>query len=167
MQENPRRKWHRVIVPPDNTPSSRTFEERADSIKEARGGDIQMGSAESLNRTFKNDKPGDMRISAVEFYLAGRDERGRPLWSRVISEEWVETKYCSGCHLQLPNHYILVYSGADVFLDALIKDRTHFKHYHVECEPTDPQYKFQVEYGGIKRTEYGSEPGPITPSKMN
>lgn len=160
-----RRKYTRALVTPHNMEPPRSDAQKRADIPLA-GGDITMSSAQAINDTYKGDGPGQLRISEIILHKTGdTDERGQIIYVHEAVYEWVKDKVCDGCHLTLGVHFIQTYSGAHAVIDAILGDGSNYRHYHPDCEPTDGEYKFKVEYGAIKRTVVGT-PGKPPVSKM-
>lgn len=162
-----RNKYTRALVVPPNTPPPRTEQEKRDSVP-LRGGDIQMASAKVVHEMFNGEgkQPGVYDLVGVDMYIMGYDAKGFPLLNHVPIEAWRPHKVCDVCHLVLTSLYVQTYSGTNPFVDLIIGDTDNYKHYHQECEPTDGQYKFRVEYSAIERKMIGSDTGIIPKSKF-
>lgn len=149
-----RQKFFKALTRQNEAPPPRTEEEKM--ATPATSGSIQMGSGVDLACTFQGDTPGHMRLRGTTLYRSGvrAPDGSFKMYAQVTLEVWVADKVCNACRLTLPVTFVQTYSGTDAVVDAILGVGKDFKHYHLECEPSDSEYKFKVEYGAIQRQVY-------------
>lgn len=155
-----RQKLFKALARQQEAPPPRTEEEKR--ATPAISGSIQMGAGVDLACTFQGDTPGHMRLRGTEKYrstVIDPTTQELMLYTQVTLEVWVADKVCNRCNLTLPVAFVQTYSGTDAVVDAILGIGKDFKHYHMECEPSDPQYKFKLEYGAIQRQVYPIKEG--------